>query len=414
MPNFSWRQRSLIERVRWLRYVVPPLLALVVVIYQLGLAQWLELNYGQGIHYGFEIGFYSLVGPAATLLTLIWVERRLQEKEQLERKIQARTQQLASLTAASADAIVSLNRRGEITSWNRGAEQMLGYEAFAILGRPLSKLLPEVNTLSNRSSEKGDVQAFETTALSSNGRTLTVELTQTRLTRVDDVSPASLIIMRDVTTRLEREAVREEERARIARDLHDGVAQTLYFMALKADMARQQYVQQPQQIATELKEIGQTTRQVIREVRRTIFALRPLDWAAGGFLPALCDFALGFAEQAGWQAAIEIDEDSVSIPSRLEPTVFRLVQESLNNVAKHAQANRIVLKLFCDQAREKLVIEVGDNGKGFDPAQAKQHGLGLQQMQSRVTSVGGEFQVTSAPGQGSLITARIPTRTRLP
>jgi signal transduction histidine kinase len=184
-------------------------------------------------------------------------------------------------------------------------------------------------------------------------------------------------------------------------------------MALKADMARQQYVGQPEQVAAELKEIGQTTRQVIREVRRTIFALRPLDWATGGFLPALRRFVLGFAEQVGWQAAIDIDEDGANIPTRLEPTVFRLVQESLNNAAKHAQASKIQLKLFGDQSRRELVIKVRDNGAGFEPAQIEHHGLGLQQMQDRVASVGGKFLVTSAPGQGSQITARIPTTERL-
>lgn len=409
MSKFTWRQRSLIERVRWLRYAVPPVLVLVVVIYQLGITQWLERNYGHGFHYGFEIGFYSLVGPVATLFTLTWVEHRLKEREQLERQIQARTQQLASLTAVSADAILSLDGQGNVTSWNQGAEQMLGYTALEMLDRPMSDLLLEANALAERLSKQGSVQAFETTALSKDGRVLAVELTQTRLTKVDEISPASLIIMRDVTARHEREAVRKEERARIARDLHDGVAQTLYFMALKADMARQQFTRQPEQIAAELKEIGQTTRRVIREVRRTIFALRPLDWTADGFLPALHHFVLGFVEQVGWQAKIDIDEDNLDIPSRLEPAIFRLVQESLNNVAKHAQASKIKVKLFYDGSCEDLVIEVRDDGRGFEPTAVDRHGLGLRQMQNRVVSMGGDFQVSSAPGQGTLISARLPT-----
>ena len=206
----------------------------------------------------------------------------------------------------------------------------------------------------------------------------------------------------------EREAVRREERARIARDLHDGVAQTLYFMALKADMARQQLVQQPQQIAIELKEIGQTARQVIREVRRTIFALRPLEWSANGFLPALHQFVTGFAEQVGWQATVDIDESDPAVPARLEPTIFRLVQESLNNVAKHAHASEIRVRIYHDGLNGQLRVEIQDNGCGFEPATVDGRGLGLGQLRTRVKTSGGEFQVESEPARGTVISAHFP------
>ena len=287
MSRVPWQQTTLIERIRWLRYILPPVLVLVVILYQLGVAQSLERNYGHAVHYGVEIGFYSLVGPAVTLLTLIWVERRLQKQARLERQVQAHTQQLASLTAISADAILSLDDQERITSWNRGAERMLGYHENVILGQFLSQLLLDADELAALLNKQGMVEGFETTAITSDGRRLTVELTQTRLVGVDEGSAASLIIMRDVTTRRERESIREEERARIARDLHDGVAQTLYFMALKADMARQQIREEPGRATAELKEIGRTARKVIREVRQTIFSLRPLDWSEGEFAPAL-------------------------------------------------------------------------------------------------------------------------------
>ena len=300
MPLLSWQQTSLVERVRWLRYVLPPALVLMVVIYQLGVAQGLERNYGHAVHYGVEIGFYSLVGPVVTFLTLIWVERRLRQQEQLERQVQAHVQQLASLTAVSADAILSLDAEGQITSWNQGAERMFGYQEDSIIGQPLSEVLLDANALATQLEKQGVVKGYDATAIANDGQKLTVELSQTRLMEADEGSVTSLIIMRDVTTRRERESIREEERARIARDLHDGVAQTLYFMALKADMIRQQVTQKPEWAATELKEIGRTARRVIREVRRTIFALRPLNWSEGNFLNALTRFTKEFSEQAGW------------------------------------------------------------------------------------------------------------------
>lgn len=408
MSPFSWQRISLIERIRWLRYVLPPALILVVIVYQLGIAQSLERDYGHVVHYGVEIGFYSLVGPVVTFLTLIWVERRLREQKRLERQVQARTQQLASLTAVSADAILSLDAQGRITSWNQGAERMLGYQASIIIGQPLSQLLLDAETLAVRLQEHGEVRDFETTAIANDGRTLTVELTQTRLVKADEGSTASLIIMRDVTTRRERESIREEERARIARDLHDGVAQTLYFLALKADMTRQQVTQRPEWAATELKEIGKMARRVIREVRRTIFALRPLNWSESNFVPTLTRFVEEFAEQIGWQVVVDIDDSESTIPSRLEPTIFRLVQESLNNAAKHAEASHVWVSLQRLEGDALLNLLIRDDGCGFNPDEVTNSGLGLNQMRERVTAVGGTLQVNSEPEEGTTVIAQLP------
>jgi PAS domain S-box-containing protein len=212
----------------------------MVVWYQLGVARYLEEAYGHAVHYGVEIAFYSLAGPVVTWLTLIWVEHRLIEKETLERQVRAREQHLASLTAASADAILSLDKAGHIASWNRGAERLFGYRAEAMISQPLINLLPDAAILFERLQRDGVVQSFETTALAYNGHSITVDLTQTLLSDDLNESLTSSLIMRDVTTRHERAAILEEERARIARDLHDGVAQILYLLALKADMAAQQ------------------------------------------------------------------------------------------------------------------------------------------------------------------------------
>jgi PAS domain S-box-containing protein len=386
----------------------------MVVLYQLGVAQYLERNFGPLVHYGFEIGFYSLVGPVATLLTLIWVERKLLQQEHLERQVHARTQQLASLTAISADAILSLDDHGQITSWNDGAEKMLSYREDSIIGRPLEQLLPEAETLALRLRENGIVTEFETTAIAENGQILTVELTQTQLVEAGERSTASLIIMRDVTVRSEIRTIREDERARIARDLHDGVAQTLYFMALKADMMRRQLTQGADTVDVELREIGQMTRRVIREVRRTIFALRPLNWSTSDFAKALTQFVEEYSEQAGWRADIAIDAEGSSIPSRIEPTVFRLVQESLNNAAKHAEASNVLVSISRVEGASGLRLTVSDDGCGFEPERANTTGLGLDQMRERVKAVGGTLQLTSQPGHGTTVTAQFPVPGPIP
>ena len=395
MRLFTWQQWSLQKQIRWLKFVLPPLLALIVIFYQLGIAQALEQVYGHGVHYGVEIAFYSLTGPIVTWLTLVWVERSLATKEALEQQVRRQTEQLANLTAVSADAIISLDENNQIQSWNRGAERMIGCPAKIMIGKPIHQLLPEAPALQQQQL----VQDFETTAQTAYGRFLTVNLTQTQQ------ADSTLIIMRDVTARRERETILEEERARIARDLHDGVAQTLYFLALKADMLRQQVDPAANQIVAELKEIGQQARSVIREVRRTIFALRPLDWTTLGFWPALAQFVAGFAEQAGWQSECQLDE-TIAVPPSLEPTVFRLVQESLNNVAKHAEATQVWITAVCPN-HNTLTLTIRDNGRGF-ANEDSQHGLGLAQMQTRVERANGRWQLHSQPDSGTTITVQLP------
>lgn len=405
---FAWQQLSLLERIRRLRYIVPPLLVLLVIWYQLGVARFLEEAYGHIVHYGVEVAFYSLAGPVVTWLTLVWVESRIAEKEALERQVRRREQHLASLADASADAILSLDRAGHIASWNRGAERLFGYVTNQIVGRPLAHLLPDAATLLDRVQRERVVQNFETTALTSNGRPMTVELTHTLLNDDPAENLTSSLIMRDITTRRERNAIVEEERARIARDLHDSVAQILYLLALKADMAAGQVADNPDQVKAELKEIGQRSRQVIREIRRTIFALRPLDWSSDGFLPALRNFVMDFAQQLDWQVSFEMSHEDLSIPDRLQPTVFRLVQESLNNVAKHAEAKQVWVEIHQTAEASKLILSVRDDGPGFDPASTSGSGLGLRQMQKRVEAVRGTFRVESQTGGGTIITAQIP------
>lgn len=409
-PFQEWRQSSLVERIKWLRIRLPTAIILTVTLYQLMVARTLERQYGHFVHYSVEIAFYSLVGPVITWLTLVWIERELKEKEQLERQIRVRTQQLASLTETSPDAIVSLNHQGEIISWNQGAKEIFGYLAAEIINQPLGRLLTDPSTLDASLGHEESVRNFVTSAITQDGAAISVDLTHTHIAEESADAPVSLLIMRDITARREREAILEEERARIARDLHDGVAQTLYFLALKADMAHHQLVEHPQEAGFELKEIGREARQVIREVRRTIFALRPLDWPSNGFLPALRTFAEGFAEQLGWQIDIQTEVNEASIPKRLEPTIFRLIQESLNNVAKHAGATQVWITLRHIDKNHQISLVVRDNGAGFELTEIGQGGLGLNQMQQRVSALGGTFKVESEKGGGTTVAVQLPTR----
>jgi PAS domain S-box-containing protein len=404
MSNFSWHKYSLIERVRWLRYGLPPLLVLIVLFYQLTIARQLEDAYGHTVHYSVEIGFYSLVGPVATWLTLRWVEGNLIEKEKLEKSVRIRTQQIVSLTSSSDDAILSLDRDNHIISWNQGAERIFGYSLEEVQDQKLTLILPNAFELLPRKN----IHQHEMEARTKDGQNLTVGLTLTTQGETLEEIPFSLAIIRDITYQKERAAILEEERARIARDLHDGVAQTLYFLAIKADTARTLVGDQPEQAFNSLMEIGKEARQAIKDVRRAIFGLQPLEWTAGNFLVALEQFIRDFSDQVEWAINIQFD-DSLQIPQRLVPTVFRFIQESLNNVAKHAEADSVKVTILSLKSPRRLLLKVKDNGQGFEK-DSLQTGIGLTQMEKRLLRIGGTLHMDSSPSKGTIMTAEIPLK----
>src|SRR3990172_8602337 len=123
------------KRVHALSWFLPIVFSLMAVFYQLGPARWVHDRYSHEIHYLVEIVFYASAGPLLTFLTMRRLVRWLDEKERAENQARTSEQRLASITSASADAILSLDGLGHIESWNDGAELIFGYPAHEIMGR---------------------------------------------------------------------------------------------------------------------------------------------------------------------------------------------------------------------------------------------------------------------------------------
>jgi signal transduction histidine kinase len=220
----------------------------------------------------------------------------------------------------------------------------------------------------------------------------------------------ALAIIRDISNRKAREALIEEERARIARDLHDGLAQSLYFLGLKLDYLRKRIDQGPDGIADELHTLKKTVQANIQDVRRTIFSLRPVELDKLGFGPAVEKFVTEFGEQTRLEVALTMDIGELELPPLLEPTFFRLIQEGLNNVAKHAQAKHIRLELFA-RMHDAARLTIRDDGIGFDVNSINTNNsahMGLRQMRERVQALNGQFTIASTPLEGTVLQAEIP------
>lgn len=198
-----------------------------------------------------------------------------------------------------------------------------------------------------------------------------------------------------------------EERTRIAREIHDGLAQSLAFMALKLDLVERLLEKDKEAALGALAEVRETLRAQIREVRRSIFALRPIDLERYGFLESLRRYAQAFAEQAGFRVQLSLPQ-SVGLSQASELVLFRVLQEALTNAAKHARPTRVEVVLEpLGERGARLVVR--DNGRGFAVPEAQGlGGFGLTQMRERVEARGGRFWVRSEPGRGTEVGAEVP------
>lgn len=199
-----------------------------------------------------------------------------------------------------------------------------------------------------------------------------------------------------------------EERNRIAREIHDGIAQALAFMALKLDLAERLLQTDPERALQELHLVKETLRGQIREVRRSIFALRPIDLERYGFLESVRRYASAFAEQAGFRVRISLPE-KIELSQASELVFFRVLQEALTNAAKHGRPSLVQIRLT-PLGERGGVLEISDNGRGFKTGTAADGlgGFGLTQMRERVEARGGRFAVESAEDKGTTVRAELP------
>lgn len=303
-----------------------------------------------------------------------------------------------------------------ILAANRRAEAVYGWqqEEFATL-RPEQMVPPEANSEISRMIEAvraGRTLVLETTNLRRDGTGFPVRILATpeKGPHVNHMVLSVEDITAEKQLRSEKEAI-DQERLRIAQDIHDGVAQDLAALRLKTALWHDWLETDPAQMHTELHQLQDTLDAAIEEIRRSIFALRPVALDEVGFFPALRQYIADFNDQCPVYAKLEIKDPEAIFPGALELCLFRVVQEALNNIVKHSLASLACVEL--DVTDDKTVtLTIRDNGQGFDPADLKADvragHLGLKQMRERVERAGGALLVDSQPGQGTLVRAVLP------
>lgn len=207
----------------------------------------------------------------------------------------------------------------------------------------------------------------------------------------------------------------EKERQRISLQMHDGPAQTLSNLVLRAEICERLLVRDPEQARNELGSLKKAINVTLQDTRRFIFDLRPMILDDLGLIPTLRRYAQDFGEKFTLNVGVTAQNMDNRLPRHYEVALFRFVQEALTNIVKHANAAsaRVTLELFNDQLR--VVIE--DDGTGFNPDQALverpgRRAMGVAIMRQQVeTLLHGHLSIDSAPGQGTRViaTMAVPT-----
>jgi len=202
-----------------------------------------------------------------------------------------------------------------------------------------------------------------------------------------------------------------EERERLAREMHDGLAQNLGYLLLKVRMLSELIPPPcPPRVAAALGEAEKIAADAFREVRQSIFGLRTMVTRSLGLVPTLAEYLHDFSEQSGVAVDLRLgDEARIRLSPDREVQLIRIIQEALTNVRKHAGARQASVSL--EATREGLEVAIADDGCGFDPARVQAVGrgsFGLQTMEERAAAVGGALRVESAPGKGTRVVVRFP------
>jgi PAS domain S-box-containing protein len=324
------------------------------------------------------------------------------------------------------DAIIAVDEDQNILLFNPAAEHMFGFDAKDIMGKSLATLIPQRSRLAHDAHVKKFAESkdnsramgaqLEITGLRADGSEFPIESTIS-YTYIDG-KQQSTAVLRDVTERHRTEkalremnqqlrglsasllSVREQERTRIARELHDDLGQQLTGLKLDLSWLSSRVKEGRPLTADKIGDMRQSLDVAISSVRRISAELRPLILDDLGFEEALTWHAKEFTKRAGLELTLNLPAVGMVTNDELATAIYRIVQESLTNIARHANAKNVDIALTNDD--DNLVLTVSDNGNGITEGH-KSDGFGLVSMRERANAFGGKFQITSNADRGATI-----------
>ncbi|MGD8385871.1 MAG: MASE3 domain-containing protein [Desulfobacteraceae bacterium] len=354
------------------------------------------------------------------------LRQEIRERGKAQEALRESEELYETLVEASL-AGVYMAQDGKILFANERFAQIFGYTRKEVLGMETVKLVyPEDRPLFQRIQEKRQAgeaapSEYEARGLTRDGRTIWV------IRRISIISyggrPAVLANVADITKRkrMEQElrflssrilSAEESERKRIAHEMHDGVGQLLGAIKFRIETIQLRMKNGPDNVNREgLQEVVSLIQRTIEEIRRILAALRPSILDDLGILPTINWLCREFQKTyAGVTIEKHIGVREQDVPDALKTVIFRVLQESFNNVAKHSRADRVQVSL--NPSNGSLLLEIADNGIGFDPDRAlalrESGGIGLQSIRERTRLSGGTFELRTGLRLGTHIRVSWP------
>ncbi|MBZ0276165.1 MAG: PAS domain S-box protein, partial [Anaerolineae bacterium] len=336
---------------------------------------------------------------------------------------------LNAVIESSGDAIITSDLKGFIRSWNPGAHDIYGWSPEQALGKYLpmvpEHLMDETRQILEKLRDGNVIHNLETQRLHKSGQLITVMVTASAVRDASGNIIGLAGISKDLSEnrRLEAEIAHQrqsvavlEERERIAREMHDGLAQVLGYVNIKAQ-AVQKFIQDGKmtEAQTHLSQLQDAARQVYADVREAILGLRSPVSNKQGLGSSIEEYLRNFEEQFGIQAKLILDDpqilDMFTLP--VEVQLIRILQEALTNIRKHAQATQVSIRFEPDHHHAKIFIV--DDGQGFNPVKPDPSDwprFGLQTMRERAEGVGGRISFESTPGKGTCVCVILPLQVK--
>lgn len=371
-------------------------------------------------------------------IRILEVNADITERRRVEQSLQESRAQFAGIIDSAMDAIISVDESQRVVLFNAAAERIFCCEASKALGQPLDRFIPA----QLRPAHREHVRAFGATGATSRAMGKLKHLTALRADGIEFPIEASIsqtevgggklftAIVRDTTERKAAEdalsrseerlrglatrlqQAREEEAMRISRELHDQLGRCL--TAIKMDIHGIEHElpgsfpeRRFSALVEKVKRMNQTIDETVQTVRRISAELRPGVLDDLGLAAAIEWQATDFEARSGVRCAVRLPAKDVGVSRDQATALFRVFQESLTNVARHAQATKLWVNLTDEE--DAVVLEVEDNGVGISPSRlAERQSLGLLGMRERVAVFGGEIEFAGVPGQGTTVVVRMP------
>ncbi|MFO1324331.1 MAG: PAS domain-containing sensor histidine kinase [Burkholderiales bacterium] len=347
--------------------------------------------------------------------------------------------QLSSIVDAAMDAIITVDAAQRIVMFNAAAEAMFHWTRDEALGAPLSELIPE----RYRGTHGDHVRHFGETNTKSRRMGGLRIVTGRRRDGLEFPIDASIsqtrngdahlytVILRDISARIEAEealrrskaelqelgavahVAREQEKSRVARELHDELGQALTMLKMDVAWCRSHVPDAMPEFAVRLDRMEALLKSTVASTRRIAADLRPLMLDDLGLVPALEWLVENFTQRSGVPCELSIDIGPTDLEKTHSSAVFRIVQESLTNIAKHADAANAVVSVARDD--RTLTIRVRDDGAGFvaqDPR--KPNSYGLVGLRERAAMLGGQASIETSVGSGTTVEVRLPMEAAAP